>query len=59
MWIYHGHKRANLFPAWAGVILMYVRTFSQKTTFPRMGGGDPERGVKYSRAEIFSPHGRG
>ena len=30
-----------VFPAWAGVILLYSTVMTYKMSVPRMGGGDP------------------
>ena len=36
--------RAQLFPAWAGVIRVYMCHDTVGVPFPRMGGGDPGGG---------------
>ena len=35
----------NLFPAWAGVILMIREVIRWIISFPRMGGGDPAQAI--------------
>ena len=49
----------ELFPAWAGVILMPTATTQEHKPFPRMGGGDPYQVERFLAAFNFSPHGRG
>ena len=49
----------DLFPAWAGVILLAVGKEARRNAFPRMGGGDPGDAFDHSNRRIFSPHGRG
>ena len=40
-----GDKKDDLFPAWAGVIPHVRSSKEHALTFPRMGGGDPVKGV--------------
>lgn len=49
----------TLFPAYAGVILLYGLYLSEKYTFPRIRGGDPVCGRNAQQGTNFSPHTRG
>ena len=49
----------QLFPAYAGVILVSAACLFCSFTFPRIRGGDPNTAKKYSDMEFFSPHTRG
>ena len=48
-----------LFPAWAGVILGYYKSYNFSSSIPRMGGGDPYIGKIVDKVGLYSPHGRG
>ena len=50
---------ANVFPAWAGVILLDALNGVAYDGVPRMGGGDPEAGQIKMIDTGCSPHGRG
>ena len=50
---------AQLFPAYAGVILCELLGIRQDETFPRIRGGDPILGELESLGDTFSPHTRG
>ena len=50
---------AQLFPAWAGVILYYRAGVEYAPAFPRMGGGDPVCLYLCEKTGLLSPHGRG
>lgn len=49
----------TLFPAYAGVILLYGLYLSEKYTFPRIRGGDPNAITTFYIPSIFSPHTQG
>ena len=49
----------ELFPAHAGVILVYTQIVADNLTFPRTCGGDPSQMKKPDTALPFSPHMRG
>ena len=36
-----GLRPRDLFPAWAGVILLIISLTAYQISIPRMGGGDP------------------
>ena len=48
-----------LFPAWAGVILVFMVIDYLTGTIPRMGGGDPSNFSTLDTFAGYSPHGRG
>ena len=50
---------ADLFPAYAGVILLSLLWLYASSSFPRICGGDPDIEMEQIRREIFSPHMRG
>ena len=49
----------SLFPAYAGVILQYLKGAYQYQTFPRIRGGDPTAQFLQNAMNAFSPHTRG
>ena len=49
----------SLFPAYAGVILSYLRKDRNSLTFPRIRGGDPMVKSVHMLERYFSPHTRG
>ena len=49
----------SLFPAYAGVILQYLKGAYQYQTFPRIRGGDPKTTRRMPLYSVFSPHMRG
>ena len=49
----------SLFPAYAGVILLYNLRFLKSIPFPRIRGGDPYRQDLRLGGKNFSPHTRG
>ena len=49
----------SLFPAHAGVILVYTQIVADNLTFPRTCGGDPLYVSKFAQFRTFSPHMRG
>lgn len=49
----------SLFPAYAGVILQYLKGAYQYQTFPRIRGGDPINLTDREITALFSPHTRG
>ena len=48
-----------LFPARAGVILSWLRSWRQRYPFPRAYGGDPLTLYPHKEEEFFSPRMRG
>ena len=49
----------SLFPAYAGVILAVLIRIFQRSTFPRIRGGDPRVMDCLQGIHVFSPHTRG
>ena len=49
----------SLFPAYAGVILLYDDEKLKNQSFPRIRGGDPIVRKASFDPEFFSPHTRG
>ena len=49
----------DVFPASAGVILLYHVLAGLVVCFPRIRGGDPWTSLKKQEDEKFSPHPRG
>ncbi len=49
----------SLFPAYAGVILVRQSAKVPKKAFPRIRGGDPDKGEITGGSMYFSPHTRG
>ena len=54
-----GLIQMDVFPACAGVIRGSGVPDQILRRFPRMRGGDPERGRAVARPFLFSPHARG
>lgn len=50
---------AELFPAYAGVILRMYGYFVKLTPFPRLRGGDPSTKRQLRSPNLFSPPTRG
>ena len=49
----------NLFPAYAGVILLLSEALGEDWAFPRVCGGDPKNAEVADIIEGFSPRMRG
>ena len=49
----------SLFPAHAGMILRFITSGCNTSSFPRTCGGDPTRTGVASGTALFSPHMRG
>ena len=49
----------SLFPAYAGVILLFAKLFIIHISFPRIRGGDPKYHDYFTSCLPFSPHTRG
>ena len=49
----------ELFPAYAGVILIHLLQLKELKPFPRIRGGDPIKAATTNKCVVFSPHTRG